>query len=83
VLGAKVEVPTVSGPVSLTIPAGSNSGTRLRLKGRGLPEEEGTARGDQYVTLSVVLPEGPDNALRDFAASWSQGLKHNPRKGFS
>ena len=83
VLGAKVEVPTVSGPVSLTIPAGSNSGTRLRLKGRGLPEEEGTARGDQYVTLSVVLPEGTDNALRDFAASWSQSLKHNPRKGFS
>jgi len=83
VLGAKVEVPTIAGPVSLTIPAGSNSGTRLRLKGRGLPDEEGMARGDQYVTLSLSLPAAPDNALKDFAASWSQGLKHNPRKGFS
>ncbi len=83
VLGAKIEVPTIAGPVSLTIPAGSNSGTRLRLKGRGLPEDEGAARGDQYITLSLTLPEAPDTALRDFAASWSQGLKHNPRKTFS
>lgn len=83
VLGAKVEVPTIAGPVSLTIPAGSNSGTRLRLKGRGLPGEKGAARGDQYVTLSISLPAAPDHALKDFAASWSQGLKHNPRKDFS
>ena len=82
VLGAKVEVPTVGGPVSLAIPAGSNSGTRLRLKGKGLPEEGGTARGDQYVTLSLTLPDAPDAALKDFAASWAAGLKHNPRKAF-
>lgn len=83
VLGAKVEVPTVSGPVTLMVPAGSNSGTRLRLKGKGLPDEGGAGRGDQYVTLSLTLPDTSDPALRDFAASWTAGLKHNPRKGFS
>ncbi len=83
VLGAKVEVPTVAGPVTLTIPAGSNSGTRLRLKGKGVAEEDGKGRGDQYITLSLVLPEAPDSALKDFAASWAEGLKHNPRKAFS
>lgn len=83
VLGAKIEVPTVTGPVTLAIPAGSNSGTRLRLKGKGLPGENGTGRGDQYVVLSLTLPDSQDSALKDFAASWAEGLKHNPRKGFS
>ena len=82
VLGAKVEVPTVSGLVSLAIPAGSNTGTRLRLRGKGVSTESG-AKGDQYVTLSLVLPDTPDADLKSFAASWGQGLKHNPRKGFS
>lgn len=83
VLGAKVEVPTVSGPVSLAIPPGSNTGTRLRLKGRGLRNEAAGTSGDQYVTLSLTLPEEPDGALRDFATGWAEGRKHNPRKGFS
>ena len=82
VLGGKVEVPTVSGTVSLAVPPGSNTGTRLRLRGRGLASESG-ARGDQYVTLSLTLPDAPDSTLKDFAASWAEGLKHNPRKGFS
>ena len=82
VLGARVDAPTVSGPVSLTIPAGSNTGTRLRLKGRGIATE-GTAAGDQYVTLEVVLPDTPDETLRDFAATWTAGAKHNPRNDLS
>ncbi|MBX3506454.1 MAG: J domain-containing protein [Parvibaculum sp.] len=81
VLGAKVDVPTVSGLVTLAVPAGSNTGTRLRLRGKGLKGPEGA--GDQYVTLSLVLPEAADAALKDFAASRAEGLKHNPRKGFS
>lgn len=82
VLGARVDVPTVSGPVSLSVPPGSNTGTRLRLKGRGIAAE-GSPPGDQYVTLSLVLPETPDAALQDFAAAWTEGAKYNPRKGFS
>ncbi|HEY4343133.1 MAG TPA: DnaJ C-terminal domain-containing protein [Parvibaculum sp.] len=80
VLGTKVEVETVSGQVTLSIPAGSNSGTRLRLKSKGIAPEGGGASGDQYVTLELVLPDTQDAALRDFAAGWASGLVHDPRK---
>jgi len=53
--GAKMSVPTVWGPVTMTIPAGSNSGSVLRLRGKGVPKA-GDEKGDQLVTLSVVLP---------------------------
>lgn len=80
VLGAKIDVETVSGPVTLSIPAGANTGTRLRLKGKGIAPEAGREIGDHYVTLELMLPEKPDSAMRDFAASWAQGLSHAPRK---
>lgn len=81
VLGAKIEVPTVTGPVALTIPKGSNSGTRLRLKGKGIAPDSGDA-GDQYVTLELVLPDPQDQSLKDFAAGWAAGLAHKPRRDF-
>ena len=56
-LGGKVKVPTVGGAVMLNVPAGSNTGTSLRLKGRGLLDRKSGQRGDQYVKLKVVLPE--------------------------
>ena len=77
VLGGKVNAPTLTGPVTLTIPAGSNSGTSLRLKGKGIPAHAGQAAGDFYVKLIVTLPDKPDQALRDFAAGWS--ADYNPR----
>lgn len=80
VLGAKLEVETLSGPVALSIPAGSNSGTRLRLKGRGIALENGAKKGDQYVTLSLRLPDEPDRLLKDFVSGWGQGLAHDPRQ---
>ena len=69
VAGGKINVPTIDGPVSMTIPAGSNTGTRLRLRGRGIAPK-GVAPGDQYITLKVVLPKEPDAALSDFIKSW-------------
>ncbi len=57
VLGAKVAVETPSGKVALTVPAWSNSGRRLRLKGRGLPVKAG-GNADLYADLQIVLPEG-------------------------
>lgn len=54
--GAKVEAPTLDGPVRLTIPPGSQSGQRLRLRGKGVTTREGA--GDLYVTLVVKLPDG-------------------------
>lgn len=61
-LGRKVKVPTLGGTVDLKVPAGSSSGKRLRLKGRGLP---GKPPGDQYVTLQIVMPEHMDQPTRD------------------
>jgi DnaJ-class molecular chaperone len=70
VLGARVPAPTVDGAVALTVPAGSNTGTVLRLKGKGLPSADG-GRGDQYVRLAVVLPPKPDAEFTDFVRAWS------------
>lgn len=76
VLGAKVKVPTVSGPVTLTIPANSNTGAVLRLRGKGVKRKG--AAGDQRVRLEVVLPEKADKDLTDFLEGW-QGGGDNPR----
>jgi curved DNA-binding protein len=62
-LGAKVKVPTPGGMVELTIPAGSATGGRLRLKGRGIP---GSTPGDLYVVLQVVLPPADEEGARAF-----------------
>ncbi len=77
VVGGRAKVPTLGGPVTLTIPPGSNSGTSLRLKGRGIPAHGGQPAGDLYVRLVVTLPEKPDAALAEFAQSWQPN--YDPR----
>ena len=79
-LGGNVKVPTVGGPVMLNVPAGSNTGTSLRLKGRGLLDRRSGQRGDQYVKLKVVLPEQPDEKLKEFLGGWEAGRSYDPRK---
>ena len=61
--GAKVKVPTVEGTVMLTVPAGISSGKTLRLPGRGFTRKDGK-RGDQLVTLEIVLPEGDEDLVK-------------------
>jgi DnaJ-class molecular chaperone len=79
VLGGKVNVPTPSGSVSMTVPKWSNTGTVLRLKGRGVPRPGGGS-GDEYVRLKVMLPEKPDPELEKFIAQWRPAAAHNPRQ---
>lgn len=79
VLGASVTVPTVHGNVSLKIPRGANTGQVLRLRGKGVPATAPEEPGDQYVTLSVVLPADPDPALEAFVESWKPAVPQNPR----
>jgi DnaJ-class molecular chaperone len=79
VLGGKVEVPTVDGPVAMTIPKGANTGTTLRLRGRGIVDPKSGERGDQYVKLKVVLPKERDAALEDLVRAWAAEHPYDPR----
>jgi len=81
VLGARVPVPTVSGPVTMTIPKGSDTGARLRLRGRGIHRKRQgkEVTGDQYVTLKVVIGASDDPELAKFLEDWAKQHPTNPR----
>jgi len=78
VLGARVKAPTPSGPLMLTAPKGSNAGTILRLRGKGVARAG--RHGDELVTLKVMLPPQPDRELKEFLSRWTSGAAHDPRK---
>ncbi|WGJ14777.1 DnaJ C-terminal domain-containing protein [Methylocapsa sp. D3K7] len=80
VLGAEVRVPTTTGAVIVKVPKGVNTGRVLRLKGKGVVRPDGS-RGDQNVSLKVVLPEKIDPDLEAFAMNWTAGKAENPRSG--
>lgn len=80
VLGASITVPTVHGSVSLKIPKNSSSGKRLRLRGKGVPASDGDPPGDQYVTLSIVLPTKSDPELEEFLEKHKETSAFDPRK---
>ena len=69
VLGGKVKVPTPTGSVTMTVPKWTNTGTVLRLRGKGVPRVDGS-KDDEFVMLKVMLPEKPDPELEKFIAQW-------------
>ena len=79
VLGGRIRVPTPTGDVTVAVPKGSNTGTTLRLRGKGAPKNGG-GHGDQFVKLKVVLPKVPDADLESFVSSWEKGKAYNPRE---
>jgi len=79
VLGARVAVPTPGGPLLMSIPAGSDTGAKLRLRGRGVPKHGATAAGDLYATLRVQIGE-PDAALQQFLRDWKPANAIDPRR---
>ena len=79
VLGGRVAVPTPGGPVLMSIPAGSDTGTTLRLRGRGVATHGAVPAGDLYASLRVQIGE-PDPALRDFLQEWKPAKASNPRQ---
>ena len=82
VLGARVPVPTISGPVMMTIPKGSDTGRQLRLRGKGISRgKAGAEAGDQYVTLKVVIGHSGDPELAKFVEEWSTRHPVDPRGG--
>jgi curved DNA-binding protein len=79
-LGGEVVLPTFEGPVRLKIPAGSQSGRQLRLRGKGLPDLRGGERGDLYAVARIVLPEESE-ALRTAVRPLADLYKTDPRAG--
>jgi DnaJ-class molecular chaperone len=80
ILGAKVEAATPDGPVTLTVPKGSNAGSTLRLKGRGLVDARTGARGDLLARVQIVLPDPPDPELERFAEKWRKDRPYTPKR---
>lgn len=79
VLGGRVAVPTVAGPVTMTIPKGSDTGTQLRLRGKGIRRRSG--EGDEIVTLKVVIGDSHDAELARLLESWAPRHQTDPRRG--
>ena len=79
VLGAKVNVPTLEGQVELGVPAGTNGGRTLRLRGKGLMTAAKT-RGDLLVVLRIVLPDNAAKELADVARKMAEAHPYDPRK---
>jgi DnaJ-class molecular chaperone len=77
-LGGEVKAPTPSGLVLLKIPKGSNTGTVLRLKGKGV--SRGDRRGDELVRLQVMMPTQPEPELEAFLSSWRPATRYDPRR---
>ncbi len=76
--GGKVTVPTPSGAVAMTIPPGSNTGTILRLRGKGV-----AGRGDCLVTLKLMLPDKVDPELAALVKQWTEKHPYDPRRGMT
>ena len=77
-LGGEIEVGTPSGKVTVTVPAGSQSGRKLRLRGRGIPGKEA---GDLYLLLEVVLPPAHTDKQRELYQTMAREMAFNPRAG--
>lgn len=78
VLGARVAVPTVTGPVTMTIPKGSDTGRQLRLRGKGIQKK---SPGDEIVTLKVFIGSSSDPELASFLEKWAPQHRFDPRQG--
>jgi len=81
-LGAEIKAPTIEGTVMLKVPPGVSTGSRLRLRGQGIPIAQGRplSRGDQIVTLKVCMPKKIDPALSESAREWEKKYSYNPRE---
>lgn len=79
-LGARVEVPTVDGMATMTVPPGTSSGRVFRLKEKGVPHLKGGGRGDQYVTVQVVVPENLDDRSQQLLREFTRLNPMDPRR---
>jgi len=79
-LGAKVEIPTPGGPVALKVPAGTESGKLLRVKGRGAPQLKGNGRGDLLARVRVTVPTKLTKAEKEALEGYQKVSRERPRE---
>lgn len=79
-LGAEIEVPTVDGRTKIKIPAGTQGGQKLRIRGKGVASARGE-RGNQYVTVNIYVPKDLDERSKELVEEFSRLNPHDPRKG--
>ncbi len=80
-LGAKIEIPTVDGKASMRIPTGTSSGQTLRLRGMGVPHLKGPGRGDQFVTVKIMVPANLDTRSQELFLELGRLHPDDPRRG--
>lgn len=80
-LGAKIEVPTIDGVAAMTLPAGTQSGQKFKLSGKGFPSAKTGGRGDQFVVIKVAVPKGVPDKARAALQEIEALYKESPRKG--
>lgn len=80
VLGARVELPVLDGKATLKIPASTQNGAVLRMKGKGVPDPKGGARGDMFVHIQVAVPRNPDKSTKNLFEELKK-LESDPRQG--
>ena len=78
--GGKIDVPTFDGKVDVKLPAGTQSGRTLRLKGKGMPGLKGKNPGDLYIKTRIVLPEKMDKSKQKQLEEFLKSYDENPRK---
>lgn len=78
--GAKIELKSFGGDISVKLPAGTQSGKTLRLKGRGMPKVKGEGYGDLYLKVKIVLPENLNDEQRRHLEEFAKAYDENPRE---
>lgn len=79
-LGAKIEVPTIDGKAIMTIPAGTQSGQRFKLRGKGFPAPRAKERGDMYVDVHIAVPKDINSKTKELITQIESAYVENPRK---
>ena len=77
-MGAELEIPTIDGKVKWTLPEGTQPGTTFRLRGKGIPDVHGRGRGDQYVTVKVVVPKNLTGVQEEALRRFDKAMKGEP-----
>lgn len=80
-LGARIKVPTIDGELYMMVPAGTSSGKKFKLKGKGMPSPRGGKRGDQYAEINIVMPGKIDERAKELLKELESFYTEDPRKG--